>query len=246
MSTITDIYDDELQDRYGSPLPPIHTARANEVDETAIRANRRVSTIFRQLAPPSSGMPLTDRALPVEELAAQNERLEALVENLEAKKNILENQEAPHTLDFPNLAWESVKAGLAKEKLVNSELNKHIAQAEMHQKDIDLLLEFSAKLTAHKEGTEMSPEMLQLLDQLKTRGIDLWQGDEKELSKEKISELKSLSSSHVDKLRSNLQIIFTTKIQTLIQSIGSIMEILKDIIRNNTKLINAANRLPGH
>lgn len=148
--------------------------------------------------------------------------------------------------DFPNLAWESIQAGLIKEQITNDQINAHVKEAENIQKDIDLLLELSAELTALKEGEAPTEKMKEILDQLKIRDIDLWKRDLSEMNKEEISEMKSLSSAQVDKLRSNLQIIFTTKVQVLIQSIGSIMEILKDIIRNNSRLINAANRLPGH
>ena len=149
-------------------------------------------------------------------------------------------------LEFPNLAWEAIKAGLAKEEISNRQLNGYIQEAEKHQKDIDLLLNFSAELTGHKEDiAEMSEKMKQLLSELKDRGIDLVKGADQTLNKEKIAELKSLASSRVDQLRSNVQILFTTKIQVQIQSIGAIMETLKDIIRNNTKLISTANRLPG-
>jgi hypothetical protein len=126
-------------------------------------------------------------------------------------------------------------------------LNGHIKKAEEHQKDIDLLLDFSSELTAMKEDQkEMSEKLKTILGQLKERGIDLWKSEDQTLSKEKISELKSLSSAQVDKLRSNLQILFTTKIQVLVQAIGAILECVKDIIRNNSRLVSAANRLPGH
>ncbi len=176
------------------------------------------------------------------DLSENLEQLEKIEDQLKS-----EHPPEPSTLDFPNLAWEALKAGLAKEKMTNDQLSRHIQAAEKSQKDIDLLLDFSAELTAYKDDAkQMSEKMKDLLAQLKERGIDLWKGEDKNLTKEKISELKSLSSSQVDKLRSNLQILFTTKIQVLIQSIGAIMDVLKDIIRNNTKLINAANRLPGH
>ena len=150
---------------------------------------------------------------------------------------------APYILDFPNLAWEAVKTVLLKEEITNRQLNGHIETVEKHQKDLDLLLDFSSELTGYKEDTtEMSEKMKDLLAKLKERGIDLWKGEELTLSKEKIAELKSLSSAQVDKLRSNLQIIFTTKIQVLIQALGSIMEALKNIVQNNNRLISAINQ----
>ena len=163
-----------------------------------------------------------------------------LLNDLASVKTDLEQMAEEKIDDFPRLAWESVKAGLAQEAKINAQLDRHIEEAQKLQKDIDLLLDFSAELTAHKEGQkELSDKAKSLLAQLKERDIDLWKG-EGTPSKEKISELKSLSSAQVDKIKSNLQIIFTTKIQVLITSIGMIMDTLKDIIRQNSKLINAA------
>ena len=148
--------------------------------------------------------------------------------------------------EFPNLAWEAIKAGLVKEQITNAQLNAHIKEAEKHQKDIDLLLDFSAELTGHKDdASDLTERAKELIEELKGRGIDLWKGEDKTITKEKISALKDLSNSHVDKIRSNLQILFTTKIQVKIQAIGSIMEALKDIIRNNRKVCDKANQLPG-
>lgn len=141
--------------------------------------------------------------------------------------------------EFPNLAWEAIKVGLAKEKRTNDELNAHIKDAERHQKDIDLLLDFSAEMTGHKEdSTELSQKAKDLIEELKGRGIDLWRGEDKTINKEKISAMKELSGHQVDKSRSHLQNLVLTKIQPKIANIGAIMETLKDIIRNNTKLMN--------
>lgn len=222
-------------------------------DATTIRKVKDLATpvILAPLMPPPFDPSLIDR-ISVADPESQNAHLEALSAKLESAQASLQeiaDNPAPEgrPLVFPNLAWESIKLGLAKEKLVNDQLNGHIQAAEKHQKEIDLLLDFSAELTAHKKGEgEMSEKMKSLLAELKERGIDLWKSEEMTLNEERVSDLKSLTNAQVDKLRSNLQIIFTTKIQTLIQSIGAIIETLKDIIRNNTKLINAANRLPGH
>ena len=148
--------------------------------------------------------------------------------------------------EFPNLAWEAIKAGLNKEQITNTQLNIHIGEAQKHQKDIDLLLDFSAELTGHKEDAgELSQKAKDLLEELKGRGIDLFKGEDKMINKEKLAALKDLSNSQVDKLRSNLQMLFTTQIQPKIQAVGSIMEALKDILRNHRKACDKALQLPG-
>lgn len=226
---------------------------ANAADAAAAR---RVNTLLGHLTPPIASS--TDRSLrnrvshiQADQLEANNDRLQSYVADLAQNQTTLQTYQtevnsSPNPLPFPNLAWEAVMAGLAKENLTNQQLQDHIQEAKKNQKDIDLLLDLSTHLVSYKEDTEMPQEMKDVLAELKERGIDLWKSDEKVLSKEKIAELKSLSSSQVDKLRSNLQIVFATKIQTLIQNIGAIMESLKDIIRNNSRLISTANRLQGH
>ncbi len=243
---------DDDENRFTINSDAIYDPTTIKTDGKTIRKTEGIA-LSRIASPKSSNRPLVNRAtVEMPDSTASTEE-EELYSNLAAVRDSLVNMEArlkdekpePHTLDFPNLAWEAVKAGLAKERLSNEQLNTHIKEAEKIQKDIDLLLDFSAELTAHKdESKELSEKAKALLAQLKERGIDLWKGEG--LNKEKISELKSLTSGQVDKLRSNLQIIFTTKIQFLIQAIGAIMESLKDIIRNNNKLISTINRLPGH
>jgi len=188
------------------------------------------------------------------DLEAQNENLQKMETELESNiESLLEMEAAlinqnppePAILQFPNLALEAVNVGLEKEKHTNAILNGHIAEAQKSQKDIDLLLDLSAELLQHKaadgENIEMSDKLKDLLKQLQERGIDLWKSEETSLSKEKLSELKTLSSAQVDKLRSSIQLIFTTKIQTLIQAMGAILECVKDIIRNHNKLISGIN-----
>lgn len=219
-------------------------SRANEI-------NRMARNHIGSFAPGSASLKgrVTEGAPIVPTIAELESNVTSSYETLkdmEARLNS-DNPPAPHTLNFPHLAWESVKAGLKAEGINNEKLNTHIKEAEKHQKDIDLLLDLSAELTGHKDDTkEMSQKMKDLLADLKTRGIDLWKGEGFQINTQKISDLKLLTNAQVEKLRSNLQISLTTKIQALIQSIGAILETIKEIIRNNTKLINTINRLPGH
>ncbi len=138
--------------------------------------------------------------------------------------------------EFPSLAWEAIKAGLAKENQSNDTLNGYIADAENHQKIIDMQLEFSAELTALGDKGEMTPRMKTLIKELKANGVDLKVDENTKITKDKVLELKSLNSSFIDQRRSKLQILFTTKIQVVIQNLGSIMETLKNILKDNTRL----------
>ncbi len=233
----------ELENRVGPGFQPdSSTIHLNDrEDRKLIRKTSAQTPAITPDVPSPSDPSLVGRAKPV------SNTLRNIHEALETYKGELEEIAENNTLPshFPFLAWEAVKAGLAKEKITNDQIQGHIREAERMQKQIDLLLDLSAELTAYKEGKPIPEKMTQLLEQLKEEhDIDLWKGGD--FTKEKISELKSLTSSKVDALRSNLQILFTTKIQVLIQQVGSIMEILKDIIRQNSRLVNKTLTLPGH
>ncbi len=189
--------------------------------------------------------PVPLRLLPLMDLVKETEELKSQLEHVEERLTG-PNPPAPHEAGFPNLAFEAVMAGLLKECATNTQLQGHIAKVKETQQDIDLLLDLSAALTASKNDQKMSEEVERLLKELEKRGIDLLKGGDTSLNKEKISELKSLAGAQVDKLRSNLQIVFTTKIQTLIQQLSAIMEAIKDMLRHNSRGISTANRLPGH
>lgn len=212
----------DLIERTRKQLPNISSAMPHSLDEPLLG---------RMTVGP------TGPNAPVGALEAQNKRLEGTVADLERMKDKLpEGKQVP----FPNLAWEAVKAGLAKENLTNEQINRHVEEIEKHQNDVDLLLDFSTELSNLKDG-KVTDDLKTLASKLKERGIDLWKSDEKTLSKDRISELKSLSGSHIEKRRSQIQISFTTKVQPLVQAISAIMEALKDIIANNRRVISKAN-----
>ena len=160
-----------------------------------------------------------------EELSTYEEQVEQI-----ANQEIL-------PLEFPHLAWEAIKAGLAKENFIHEQLNRYIDEIQNAHGDISLLLDLNAELGAVKEeNSEFSERAQNLLEQLRGRGIDL-QG-------ETIGDIKRLAGSHESRLRSEIQIKFTTKVQYLMQQIESMNQILQNIIRNDSKLKEKANQLP--
>lgn len=227
-------------------LPPSTKIHVNDMEPEEGNLIRKTVAMMPQIAAPvphSTDRTLSDRVtigLPIPPALAEIEsNLQTNLEKLhEIKDQIdLENPPELHTLDFPNLALEAVKAGLEKERISNNQIDNYIKEAEKHQKDIDLLLDFSAELSGQKEDTEISEKLKDLLAQLKERGIDLWKSEEKNLTREKISELKSMGSAQIDQLRSKLQIVFASKLPGLIQAVTTIMQTIQEIIRNHSRLI---------
>lgn len=198
-------------------------------DEKAVR---RINQLLGHLHSETSHSTAMNRAVAAGEPAS---RVEPLIAELENAKSELGNIN-----QFPNLPWEALKAGLATENRYNEKLQFHIAEAEKCQGKIKKLLSLSAALTAHKEGTEMNESTLALLAELKEAGIDLKKSEGKVLSKEELTELKSLTSANIEQLRTDLQGVFVTKIQVLTHQISTIIELLKDTIRNGRKVADAA------
>lgn len=241
-------YDDDLEVRRSMlGLPAVQDQKIH-VDQMDPQAADLIRKTVAQIPNISSHTPhsldmtpsLVDRASL--ELPNQTGREELIAELGNLRSELVE-MEGSGSLQFPRLAWEAVQLGLAKEAHVNAQINGHVNEANKIQKDIDLLLDLSQAISAMPDGAEqLSQEVQDILSQLKERDIDLWKTEDMSANKEKISELKRNSSSQVDKLRSNLQIIFTTKIQVLIQTIGSIMEILKNLVNQNSRLMHSINQ----
>jgi hypothetical protein len=129
-----------------------------------------------------------------------------------------------------DIAYDFIRLGLKSQGRIHQDISRYIDQAEEHQKTIGLLLDFQSELS--KNPQNQTPKMAELIGQLKEKGIEM------EFAKDRISELKSLASAQVDKKRSEIQIIFTTKLQVKVQHMGSINDILKDIIRYNSRLLS--------
>jgi hypothetical protein len=176
-------------------------------------------------------------------LLEQNERLEGAIQDMQTQAESFPKPK--HILvDFPHFAWEAIQAGLAKERVSHALLDEHVAEAKKIQKSMDLLLELNGSLAPLKEGGELPEKTKTLLAELKAVGIDLWQAEHTNLTEKEVEGIKQLASSQMDKLRTDLQIIFTTKIQVETNAIASIMEILKTIINNNNSLVRKTLELP--
>lgn len=244
MTDISSIDDEELNgiSSLWQALPNNDTVHVNSLDPKAADLIRKTEALGMDLTPELPHP--SDESLVGRAHLERNEPPRELMGDLADLKNELEEIRDTGLLAFPNVAWEAVKLGLEKERFTNDQINMHVREAEKIQKDIDLLLDLQAEMTSlDDDAPEMTEKMREILQKLKDSGIELWKEEGSSISKDKLSQLKSLTSSQVDKLRSNLQIIFTTKIQVLIQTIGAIMETLKDIVRNHNRLISRVNQL---
>lgn len=137
-----------------------------------------------------------------------------------------------------NVAWEALKAGLAREELGNAKLKQRSDVVKQHLNNIDDLLDLNAELTSlgDKDSHELSDKTKGMISKLRGNGIEVWSSPEKKISKEKLVELKSHISSQVDKFRTSLQTIITTEIQPEINCLNSIMNIIQQMIQSDARM----------
>ena len=158
------------------------------------------------------------------------------------RKVTVQAQHIPQTAigQFPNLALEIVNLTVEKERFMSDQVNRHLDQIQKKQDAIGLLLDLNAELSGAKDegGEGTSEKAKEILARLKNdHAIDL---------KGNIAEIKHNVSLQEGRLRTEMQILFTTKVQISIQQIETIISIAKDIIRKDEQLKRATGRLPGH
>lgn len=152
---------------------------------------------------------------------------------------------------FPNVAMTMLQVGLRVENQHNKTLERHAAEAQEIQKTIEQLIDlsnmFGEKARGNKE-TELSEKIQKLSSDLEKKGIDLFKEDPKKLKEEQIIELKAKIGAHTDRLKTDLQIKFTTEIQVKINELQSILDCLKTIEKYASRLNETiiANQRGGH
>ncbi len=154
----------------------------------------------------------------------------------ETINRVSETGELPKPFEFPNLAWEAIKAGLEQDDFIYAKLNEHISNIETAHADIALLLNLNAELSGVEDEEGLSEKAREILEELSDRGIDI--------EAESVGEIKQLAGSHESRLRSEIQIKFTTKVQYLMQNLQSLNEILQKIIQYDSKLKEYINQRP--
>lgn len=152
---------------------------------------------------------------------------------------------------FPNIAYEMIRIGLRVEARSNKELDRHAKEAGEIQKTIEKLIDLSGHFSEKAKGSsekELSEKITALCSQLKEQGIEIFSGDLKKLKEEQIVEIKAKIGAHTDRLKTDLQIKFTTEIQVKINELHSILDCLKTIEKYASRLNETiiANQRGGH
>ncbi|MBF8262757.1 MAG: hypothetical protein HW387_422 [Parachlamydiales bacterium] len=137
---------------------------------------------------------------------------------------------------FPNLAWEILQLGLKREHDYHVQLNRHAEEGSNIQGQMRQLIDLNGKLTVGDKEVELSDEIISIAHDLEKYGINLLQKSEKKISPDRMNEIKAQIGSHSDRLKTELQNIFSTKIQVTINDMNSIMESLRMIIKHDDRL----------
>ncbi len=138
-----------------------------------------------------------------------------------------------------NLAYEVLNIGLQAERRYNDQLQKHAGEAKGIQGTIENLIDLSGKFAVHMDGDNekaLSDDIHAMCQELKENGIEILQGDEGKMSRDRMAEVKAHISSHTDRLKTDLQKKFTTEIQVKINELHSILDCLKTIEKYASRL----------
>ncbi len=250
--------DDDDDVRFGAinaALPMSDTIHVNEMKPEESALVEKTGAMFLNHLPPidSAGSPpLTGKK--VVDLTSSGsiseKALQDTLRSFEEHEALIQRTTIENALSL-NPAWEIIKLGLAKEAELSARIHKHIDEADQQHRNIALLLDLNTTLNAFnkaetdEEKIAFREDVKGKLAKLKEQGIDLWKNKEFNLTEESSAELKLESNPQIDQLRSNVQRIFTIHLKILGDQGGSIIEILKEMIRDVDRLVRKTNERPG-
>jgi len=135
-----------------------------------------------------------------------------------------------------NITYSIVNLVLAKEQLNNEKLHHYAGEASKIQDSIELLVNLNGKLSVSDQDIAVTDEVRQMAQDLQKQNIEILHDGEKTIKPERMTEIKALIGSHTDRLKTQLQQIFTTKIQVVISETNSILEAVRMILKYDDRL----------
>lgn len=146
------------------------------------------------------------------------------------EKDLLDRVKSASAPCIGNLGYLAVSLAQKVERFMNAKINNFIQESSKIQKTIDQLVDLNGKLSIHNDNENektITDEIRELCKSLKENGIDILSEKETKLTRERLAEIKANVSAHTDRLKTDLQILFTTKIQVSIQEIQSVLDSAK-------------------
>lgn len=131
-----------------------------------------------------------------------------------------------------NPGLKAVQLAMLFEKNKNREISDNISKASNLQKSMEELVDLNGKLALYSENeTEktITPEIREIFQKLKAKGLDILPEKEMKLSRERLAEVKATISAHTDRIKTDLQVLFTAVLGPAIQTLQSVMDCAKRI-----------------
>lgn len=125
-----------------------------------------------------------------------------------------------------------VETALLFEKFKTRNINANIQKASNLQESMEQLVDLNGKLALYGENeTEktITPEIREIFQKLKAKGIDILPEKETKLSRERLAEVKAAIGAHTERLKTELQVLFTTELSVDIQILQSVMDAARRI-----------------
>ena len=208
-----------------------------EEDRLALEVNDLSKGVFGSMEPNVGGKSLENLITPTGESAKTV---------VEAANPLLVGDSSPRPPrgGFPNLMKEGLIAGLNQMGRLSSDLNKITDDIKEIQRKIEAVLKTSQSLTKlprDKDSFPITPEMRADFDLLKEMGFDLLGADEKSISAEKLS----LIRTDLDGIKSGLNTDVQTKMmhyQTKTGYVNSNTDSMRTMLKAWERLLDSILR----
>lgn len=136
-----------------------------------------------------------------------------------------------------NLCWEFLQLGIKKEELYVRKLFQYSNEAGEIQKAIEQVIQVNGMLPLSDKSTTLSDDVIQAIQKLEKHSIHLLKENEKKISPERMAEIKTTLGTHLDRLKTELQNKFSTKIQVTINEINSLLDTIRSTIKYADRLM---------
>ncbi len=123
-----------------------------------------------------------------------------------------------------------IEAALTYDKAQNKKINDNITKATDFRNSIDLLVDLNGKLSLYSDNENekaITPEIREIFQKLKAKGMDILPEKETKLSRERLAEIKATISAHTERVKTDLQVLMATEIQVDIQVLQTVLDCAK-------------------
>ncbi|MBI3508434.1 MAG: hypothetical protein HY069_02200 [Chlamydiia bacterium] len=214
MSSITDVTLEEVE-------------RAEQPMEVEVPVKKRLRT--------DEITQVTTEALEEIEQPSKKQRLET--DEITPPPAVADKVSEAVQFSFPSLTPSLMDMIQKSEQLATEKVLSLEAKADLYGKRIDEMMALTAEFNAYhgKDNVEFTDKIKALLQKLKEQGIDLWKDENmKKVSKERITELKALISTQMDKQRTNQSMILS-KMNNKTNDLMALLESCKMMNREQSR-----------